>query len=210
MGLPVLALQAVILIRKVSVGSDLLHGSLCARPAVLLVLLQRLLVHLLQLVQRHLQIRHESIASAAREILAHHHTHHLELLRVWSHGVSRHDPAAFTQTVSDGELVEFVVLRRVEAEGNEWETFAAGLGHEEESHLLDRRGEIVGGAGEVEHDATIALLSQADELVVLSNDLTSATREVQREGCLIRAKVVDVEDELWSGRVSTLSFLDML
>ena len=55
----------------------------------------------------------------------------------------------------------------------------------------------LGGAREVEHDAAVAFLAETDELVVLSNDLTSATREVQRKGSLVGSKVVDVEDELW-------------
>jgi hypothetical protein len=35
-------------------------------------------------------------------------------------------------------------------------------------------------------------------LVVLSDDLASATGEVQREGGLVGAEVVDVEDEFWN------------
>jgi len=45
------------------------------------------------------------------------------------------------------------------------------------------------------HDAAVAGLAQADQLVVLSDDLASAAGEVQREGGLVGAEVVDVEDE---------------
>ena len=58
-------------------------------------------------------------------------------------------------------------------------------------------GEVVGGAGEVLHDAAVAGLAETDQLVVLGDDLTSASREVQREGRLVGAEVVDVEDEFW-------------
>jgi hypothetical protein len=47
------------------------------------------------------------------------------------------------------------------------------------------------------HDAAVARLAQADQLVVLSDDLASAAGEVQREGGLVGAEVVDVEDEFW-------------
>ena len=40
------------------------------------------------------------------------------------------------------------------------------------------------------------MLSEPDELVVLPNDLTSAFAEVEGEGSLIGAEVVNVEDEL--------------
>jgi hypothetical protein len=40
------------------------------------------------------------------------------------------------------------------------------------------------------------VLAQTDELVVLANYLAGALAEVQGEGSLISAKVVDVEDEL--------------
>ncbi len=41
------------------------------------------------------------------------------------------------------------------------------------------------------------MFAEADELVILANDLGGALREVEREGGLIGAKVVDVEDKLF-------------
>ena len=158
---------------------------------------QLLLVHLNQLSKRKLQIRHQRIAPAAREVLAHDDAHHLEALRVRSHGVGRHDPAALAELVGDGELVEVVFARGVEAESYEREALAFGLGHEDEAHGLHGGGEVVGGAGEVEHDAAVAGLSETDQLVVLCEDLAGASREVERERGLVGAEVVDVEDEFW-------------
>jgi hypothetical protein len=40
------------------------------------------------------------------------------------------------------------------------------------------------------------VLAEPDELVVLTDDLRGALGEVEGEGGLVRAEVVDVEDEL--------------
>ena len=110
------------------------------------------------------------------------------------HRVRGHDPAALAQLVGDGELVEAVLARGVEAESDEREAGAAGFGHEQEAHGLHGSREVVGGAGEVEHDAAVAGFAEPDQLVVLPDDLASAAGEVQREGGLVGAEVVDVED----------------
>jgi hypothetical protein len=158
---------------------------------------QLLLVHLNQLRKRKFQIRHQRIAPAAREILAHDHAHHLQRLRVRRHRVRGDDPAALAQLVRDGEFVEVVLARWVEAESHEGEAFAAGLRHENEAHGLHGGGEVVGGAGEVEHDAAVAGFAEADQLVVLGDDLAGAAGEVEGEGGLVGTEVVDVEDEFW-------------
>ena len=54
--------------------------------------------------------------------------------------------------------------------------------------MLIRRG--------LHHDGAISPLAQADQLVVLPDHLGSTFGEVESEGCLVRTKVVDVEDEL--------------
>ena len=48
---------------------------------------------------------------------------------------------------------------------------------------------------QIEHDIAISTLSQPDQLVVLSDNLTRAARKIESEGSLIGAEVVDVEDE---------------
>lgn len=58
-------------------------------------------------------------------------------------------------------------------------------------------GEVVCCACEVGHDASVAVLAETDELVVLADDLGCTLGEVECEGCLVCAKVVDVEDELF-------------
>lgn len=87
MSLAMLALQTMLLILEVAVGLVPLSMPLSLKLGVLLVLLELLLVHLLELVDRHLEIRHKCIAPAAAKVFAHNHSHHLQLLRVWCHGV---------------------------------------------------------------------------------------------------------------------------
>jgi hypothetical protein len=41
------------------------------------------------------------------------------------------------------------------------------------------------------------VLSEADELVVLTNDLGGALGEIEREGGLVSTEVVDIEDEFF-------------
>jgi hypothetical protein len=155
---------------------------------------QLLLIHLNQLRKRKFQIRHQTITPTTREILPHNHTHHLQTLAVRRHSIRRNDPAALAQLVRDGELVEVVLARWVEAESDERQALAAGLRHEDEAHGLHGGGEVVGGAGEVEHDAAVAGFAEADQLVVLGDDLAGAAGEVEGEGGLVGAEVVDVED----------------
>lgn len=185
-----LALKTVLLIRIVIVGLVLRRMSLALDLSLLLFLLELLLVHLLKLMNRHLQIRHKSITATSAEILTNHNTHHLQILGLWSHGVSWNDPAARSKLVGDSKFVELVFVVRVQAESHEWQTLAAGLGHEKEAHILYRRCEVVRCLCKVVHDRSVSLLAEPDQLVVLSNDLTSATGEVECERGLVSSKVV--------------------
>src|SRR5438034_865866 len=98
--------------------------------------------------------------------------------------------------MSQGELVILAVRVGWQAEGHEGETFARLPTHDDESYGLERVAKVVGGAGQVGHDGAVALLSEADELVVLADDLAGALGEVEGEGGLVGAKVVDVENQL--------------
>jgi hypothetical protein len=155
---------------------------------------QLLLIHLHQLRKRKFQIAHQTITPTPREILSHNHPHHLQTLAVRRHSIRRHDPSALTQLVRDGELVEVVFALWVQAESYERQAFAAGLRHEDEAHGLHGGGEVVRRAGEVEHDAAVAGFAETDQLVVLGDDLAGAAGEVEGEGGLVGAEVVDVED----------------
>jgi hypothetical protein len=114
---------------------------------------------------------------------------------VWGHGVGGHDPAALAQVVRDGELVVQVPLVWVQAAGDQGQALAAGLGEDYEAEGLEGRREVVGSADQVAtesdgpltedtdepHDRAVALLAQADQLVVLADDLRGSAREVEGE-----------------------------
>lgn len=196
MGLASLALQRVLLVSEVLVHLLMTASRSAVLGDVLLVLLDLLLIHLAQSLHGKLDVGDQSIASAAREVLTNNNTHHLEALRVRSHGVSRDDPATLSELVCDSKLVELVAVVRVETEGDQRKTFTTSLRHELEAHLLNRGSQIVCSSGQVEHDGTVAVLAQTDQLVVLAQDLGSSTREVEGKGSLVSTEVVDVEDQL--------------
>lgn len=165
-----------------------------------LLSLDRLHVRLLQQPQAESDVMDEHVASALGEVLPHDDAQHLELLGVRRHRVRGDDPAPGAQVVGERKLVVVAVLSALggalEAEGHEGQALAAALGHDDEAVALEDLGEVVGGAGQVAHDGLIALLAEADELVVLADDLGGALGEVEREGGLLGAEVVDVEDEV--------------
>lgn len=99
--------------------------------------------------------------------------------------------------VSDRKLVEVMPFRRVHAPSDKWQSLSATLRHDDEAHLLELGSQVIGSACQVEHDGAIATLAQADQLVVLTDDLRCAFGKVESEGGLISAQVVDVEDELF-------------
>ena len=115
---------------------------------------------------------------------------------MWSHGIGRHDPRARAERMRDGEFVVVFILLGAEAEGDERKAFAGLLGHDYEAELFQGAGEVVRCAGQVRHDRAVTVLSKADKLVVLPDDLGGAFGEVEGEGGLVSAQVVDVEDKL--------------
>jgi hypothetical protein len=94
------------------------------------------------------------------------------------------------------KLIIPLLLGRIQTERHERQPTALAITHDQESHILERCGEKVRDAGEVEHDGAVSVLAEADELVVLADDLGGALGEVEGEGGLVGAEVVDVEDEL--------------
>jgi hypothetical protein len=99
--------------------------------------------------------------------------------------------------VSKREFIVVLLELGVEAEGNEGKTIAGSLRHDDEPQLLEGVGEIICSAGEVRHDGAVTVLSKADQLVVLADDLGGAFGEVEGEGGLIGAQVVNVEDKFF-------------
>ena len=170
----------------------------------LLGLANCLLVHGLEVGHAQLDVRDQGVAAVPGEVLAHNNAQHFQTVGVGRHGVGRNDPAARAQLMGQGEFVKHALLvfvvggscRVRQAEGNKRQAFAGLLGHDHKAKLLEGVREVVSSARKVGHDSTVAVLAQADELVVLADNLRRAFTEVEGERRLVGAQVVDVEDQL--------------
>lgn len=96
--------------------------------------------------------------------------------------------------------IEFVEMRLllfliVEAESHERKAFSAALAHDDEPKVGKASSKIVSRSGQVGHNELIAMFSEANQLVILANDLGGAFGKVKGKGGLIGPEVVDVEDE---------------
>lgn len=169
------------------------HG---VRLDELFVLLDLLAVHLSKQLHAELDVDDERVTSVLREVLADYNAQHLEVVRMRGHCVRRNDPATRTQFVCQGELVEMPVLVRDQPKSDQRQALARLLGHDDKPQKRQRFREVVGGAREVAHDGLVPLLPETDELVVLTDDLAGPLGEVEREGRLVCAEVVDVEHKL--------------
>jgi hypothetical protein len=191
MRLASLALQAVrlvLVVRVVMLCPDAMAN------VVGLVLLDSLLVHTIEGLEAQLDVREEGVTSRLGEVLSDYHSQHLQILGMRRHRVCRDNPATLPQLVGHGEFVVMLVVFGIKAECNEREAFAVLLGHDDETQLVQRISKVIGGPSEVGHDGAVAMLAETDQLIVLANDLGSALGEVEREGGLVRAEVIDVKD----------------
>jgi hypothetical protein len=55
---------------------------------------------------------------------------------------------------------------------------------------------VISGTGEITHDGLVATPTKADELIVLPDYLGRPLGEIEGNGRLISAEVVDIEDQL--------------
>ena len=113
------------------------------------------------------------------------------------HGVGWHNPATLPELMCYSEFIILVALGRVKPERHERQAITFAFAENQETHGFETGGEVVGCAGQVPHDGTVALLAKADHLIVLADDLGGSFGEVEREGGLVCAEVVDVEDEFF-------------
>lgn len=169
------------------------HG---VRLDELFVLLDLIAVHLLKQLHAELDIDDERVTSVLCKVLADYDTQHLEVIRMRGHGIRWNDPAARTQSMSQGELIEMPIRVRCQPKSDQRQTLTRLLGHDDKPQKRQRFREVVGSAREVAHDGLVPLLPEADELVVLTNDLTGPLGEVERERRLVCTEVVDVEHKL--------------
>lgn len=143
------------------------------------------LVHIVQNLHAQLDILKQLVAAGLGKVLAHDDTQHLQVLGVRGHGVCGYDPATLAQLVGERELVVVLAGLLVQTECYEGQTCAALLRHDDEAELLERVREVVCGAGQVGHDGAVTMLAEADQLVVLADDLGGALGEVECEGGLV-------------------------
>ncbi len=174
-----------------------------ARGGVVLVdervlALDAVFIHLVEHGGRLSDVGDQGVGAGPGEVLADDDAEHLQAVGLRSHGVGGDDPAANAEGVGQCELIVvlLVAVDGGQAEGDQGETFAGLLGHDNVAKGLEGVGQVVRGAGEVVHDGAVALLAQPDQLVVLADDLAGSLGEVESEGRLVGTEVVDVEDEL--------------
>jgi hypothetical protein len=154
---------------------------------VLLIILDRLPIHLIQQLQTQLNIAKKLITSTLAEILSHYNSQHFEVFSMRRHGIRRNNPRMLTQDMSQCEFIVVFICLGIQAESYERETFSMAFRHDDEAELGEGFGEVVCCAGEVGHDGAVAVLAEADELVVLADDLGGAFGEVEGEGGLVSA-----------------------
>jgi len=160
-----------------------------------LVSFDALAVHLVKELDRLLDVGNQIVTATLGEVLPHDNPEHLHTIRVRGHGVGRYNPSPGPQLMGQREFVILAVLVLGETESNERKTLTSGLAHDDEATLAKALGQVVGNSCQVGHDGVITLLSQADQLIILTNNLRCTLGEVECEGSLVGAEVVDVEDE---------------
>ena len=187
MSLPRLSLQAMLLLPILRMIMLTLPRMRLMIPDILQIILNRLLIHLIQQLQTKFNIRQALITPGLREILSNHHSQHLQILCVRRHSICRYHPATLTQDMSESEFIVVFFSLGIQAEGYERETISVPFRHDNEAELLEGFGEVVCCAGEVAHDRAVAVLAEADQLVVLADYLGGAFGEVKGERGLVGA-----------------------
>lgn len=88
----------------------------------LLLLLQRLPIHILQHPNTELDISNQHVTLAPTKVLPHHNPQHLEVIRLGRHCVRRHNPPSTPEVPRKRELVVMPLVSVVvrEAERHEW------------------------------------------------------------------------------------------
>ena len=145
-----------------------------------------------------LDVDYQTIAPCAGKILPHHHPHKLQRFAMRGHRVCGHHPPALAEVMCHVKLVETkLFFRLIETESHEREPLSTALAQNDEPEVGEAGGKIVSCPGQIGHNELITMFSEANQLVILSDDLGGAFGKVQRKGGLVGSKVVDVEDEFF-------------
>jgi hypothetical protein len=92
MSLARLSLQAMLLLPVLRMVMLRLPRVRLVITNILLIILDRLPIHLIQQLQTQFNIRQELVTSALAEILSHYHSQHLQVLGMRRHGICRNNP----------------------------------------------------------------------------------------------------------------------
>ena len=63
--------------------------------------------------------------------------------------------------------------------------------------MLQACGKVVSGPGQILHNGSVTALAETNELVVLTENLAGTFGEVEGEGSLVCAEIVDIEDKFF-------------
>ena len=133
MSLPRLPLQAMLLLPILRVIMLRFPRVRLVITNILLIILDRLPIHLIQQLQTQFNITKQLVTPALAEILSHNHSQHLQVLGVRRHGIRRNNPRALAKDVSECEFIEVFICLGVQAESHQRETLAVAFGHDDEA-----------------------------------------------------------------------------
>ena len=125
----------------------------------LLLSLNLILTHLIQRPQTEFNINQQLITPTLTEILPHHDAQHLQPLTMRRHRISRDDPTPPSELARQRKFIVCFLHLGVETEGYEGEAVAVLLRHDEEAHLVEGVGEVVGCLGDAFHDGCVAVFA---------------------------------------------------
>src|SRR6266480_5296631 len=139
------------------------------------------------------QIGKQQIGHLAAEPLLDDDAQDGEVFAVPGKGIGRHKPAAIAQPFREIEDVEVRLLFQDKGEDRE---LVAATDEPERPHFGNLGREMQGNVLASLLNARIAGPAEAEEVVVLGDDLVAGTREIQGEGGHLAAEVVHVKDEI--------------
>src|SRR5210317_285092 len=150
----------------------------------------------LEVVDAALEILDQQVCQITAEAVPDQDAHDDQVLPLRRHAVGGDLPAAAANPVGQVEQVEARIGAFLEGPAHRRDTAAAVVDNLEDAELLDFVGEILGRVVAGLVDLAVSFNTQAQEIVILGNDLSAGAGEVQGEGRHVAAQVVDPEDQV--------------
>src|SRR5208282_470357 len=120
-----------------------------------------------------------------------------QVLPVRRHRIGRNLPSSRAEPVGEIVKVEAVVFPISEHPADCGKSSMAIVNDAEWPHVADLSRQILGRVVTAVLNFPVAFKTQPEKIVVLADDLTGRTREVQRKGRHIAAQIVDMEDQIF-------------